>query len=114
SSDCGRSRRKIRRSRYRFTLGDVWARKLFLALLRRYGLEPFRYAGQRYTTVMVRVPVRFVKETLWPEFTELCATLRGYLDGVTERVVAEVVDRNSSEAAEVAAPRQLASPALDK
>jgi hypothetical protein len=27
---------------YRFTLGDAWARKVFVALLRRYDLKPFR------------------------------------------------------------------------
>lgn len=85
---------------YRFTLGDVWARKVFLALLRRYDLKPYRRRGQRYTTVMVRVPKRFVDETLWPEFEQLSATLRTYLDEITDRVVAGTLHRDSSEAPE--------------
>ena len=89
---------------YRFTLGDVYARKLFLALLRRYDLKPYRRRGQRHTTVMVRVPARFVDETLWPEFQQLSGSLRGYLDEITERVVAEALHRDSSEAAEVDVP----------
>jgi hypothetical protein len=93
---------------YRFSLGDVWARKLFLALLRRYDLRPYRYPGQRYTTVMVKVPKRFVDETLWPEFQQLSATLTGYLDEVTERVVRQAVHQDSSEATEVASPPTLA------
>jgi hypothetical protein len=97
---------------YRFRLGDVWARKLFLSLLRRYDLKPYRYAGQRYTTVMVKVSKRFVDETLWPEFQQLSATLSGYLDEVTERVVREVVHGDSSDAEEVAVPRAL--PARDE
>ena len=28
---------------YRFGLDNVWSRRLFLALLRRYGLRPYRY-----------------------------------------------------------------------
>ncbi|HET6150874.1 MAG TPA: hypothetical protein VFH68_25280 [Polyangia bacterium] len=52
---------------YKFTLSDGWSRKLFMALARRYGLKPFRYRRQRYTTVMVRVSKRFVDRTLWPE-----------------------------------------------
>jgi hypothetical protein len=28
---------------YRFTLADGWSRKLFVALLRRYDLKPYRY-----------------------------------------------------------------------
>lgn len=89
---------------YRFTLADVYARKLFLTLLRRYDLTPYRRRGQRHTTVMVRVPARFVDETLWPEFQQLSATLRGYLDEVTERVIADVLHRDSSEAQEVDLP----------
>lgn len=94
---------------YRFRLGDVWARKVFLSLLRRYDLKPYRYPGQRHTTVMVRVPKRFVDETLWPEFQQLAETLKGYLDEITERVVGEVLHGDSSEAEEVAAPRALAA-----
>jgi hypothetical protein len=40
---------------YRFTVADGWSRKLFLALLRRYGVKPYRYRNQRRTTVMARV-----------------------------------------------------------
>ena len=98
---------------YRFRLGDVWARKLFVSLLRRYDLRPYRYSGQRYTTVMVRVPKRFVDETLWPEFQQLSATLRVYIDEITERVVREVLHGDSSEAEEVATPRALAAPDFD-
>src|SRR5258708_33328364 len=51
---------------YKFTFADSWSRKLFMALARRYGLRPFRYRGQRYTTLMIKVPKRFVDGTLWP------------------------------------------------
>src|SRR5580704_2405661 len=47
-----------------FTLPDLWQRRLFSALCRRYGLEPFRYKRQRYTTVVVRAPKTFVNRTL--------------------------------------------------
>jgi hypothetical protein len=92
---------------HRFKLTDVWARRLLLALLRRYDLDPYRYSGQRHTTVMVRAPRRFVQETLWPEYTELHDTLHRYLHDVTERVIAQVVRADTSDAAEVAEPRGL-------
>lgn len=82
---------------YRFKLNDDWSRKLFIALLRRYGLRPYRYARQRRTTVMARVPRSFVNRTLWPEYLELSATLRQYLAEVTERVIAEGVHGDTSE-----------------
>jgi hypothetical protein len=92
---------------YRFTMADMWSRKVFVALLRRYGIQPFRYTGQRYTTVMARVTKRFVDETLWPEFQEISKNLQDFLSEVTDRVIREVIHQDSSEAEVVEAPRQL-------
>jgi hypothetical protein len=61
-------------------LPDTWSRKLFLSLLRRYDPKPYRYRGQRRTTVMVKGPKPFVHETLWPEYQQLDAALRTYLE----------------------------------
>jgi hypothetical protein len=52
----------------RFSLPDRWQRRLFTALCRRYGVEPYRYRGQRYSSLMVRVPRSFIDSVLWPEF----------------------------------------------
>jgi hypothetical protein len=91
---------------YRFTLADAWSRKLFIAILRRYEIRPFRYRGQRQTTVMARVSKTFVDETLWPEFEQLSDVLRKHLETITDRVIAEVLDVHDggAEAQEVAAP----------
>ena len=94
---------------FRFTLADVWSRKVFLALLRRYDLKPYRYRGQRRTTVMVKAPKPFVLETLWPEYQQLNGALRTYLDGVTDRIIADVIHGDSSEAAEVSEMPKLAA-----
>jgi hypothetical protein len=91
---------------YQFSLSDEWQRRLFVALLRRYGLKPYRYRGQRRTTVMVRVPERFVKETLWPQFQQLSTTLRGWLEEVAERIIREVLQAEGGGVEErVASPR---------
>jgi hypothetical protein len=82
---------------YKFTLGDAWSRKLFLALARRYGLRPYRRSGQRTTTVLVRVPRRFVQETLWPEFVELESALREALDRASDEVIAQVFEQRAAE-----------------
>lgn len=84
-----------------FSLADQWSRSLFLALCRRYGLEPYRLYRQRLTTVMLRVPRGFVDEVLWPEFQELNKALMQYLNEVTIRVIRDEVHRDTSEAAEV-------------
>ena len=84
----------------RFTLPDQWQRRLFAALCRRFGLEPNRYKGQRYTTVVVRAPRSFVDRTLWPEYLELREALDEYLNQATERIIREEVYRNAGEATE--------------
>jgi hypothetical protein len=84
----------------RFTLPDLWQRRLFAALCRRYGLEPYRYIRQRYTTLMVRVPRSFVDRTLWPEYLQLQRALDEYLNEATERIIREEVYRDTREAPE--------------
>jgi hypothetical protein len=83
---------------FKFTMGDHWSRRLFMALARRYGLKPYRYRRQRHTTVMLRVPRRFVDDTLWPEFVELDSVLRETLERATEQVLKNVFEQESSEA----------------
>jgi len=92
---------------YRFSMGDVWSRKVFVALLRRYGIKPYRYSRQRRTTVMARVSKRFVDETLWPEFKEISETLQEYLTDVTDRVISRVIHKDSTEADVVQEPKRL-------
>lgn len=90
-----------------YSLPDPWERMLFVALCRRYGLEPFRLHRQRATTVMVSAPLDFQNTTLWPEFTALADVLARHLRDVTERVIHEAIHGDASEVEEVAEPRKL-------
>jgi hypothetical protein len=83
-----------------FSLPDRWQRRLFAALCRRYGLEPYRYKRQRYTTVMVRAPRSFIDRTLWPEYQEIKGALDEYLNEATERIIREEVFGDAREAPE--------------
>jgi hypothetical protein len=83
-----------------FRLPDRWNRRLFTALCRRYGLNPYRYPRQRYSTVVLRAPASFINNTLWPEFLELKSALDEYLNQATERIIREEVFRVSEEAEE--------------
>jgi len=85
-----------------FAVPDTWSRQLFLALCRRYGITPYRYPRQRRSTVMLRAPRRFVDDVLWPEFKELDADLRAYLEEVTQRLIRDEVFADTSDAPEVA------------
>ena len=76
---------------YRFTLADTWSRSLFIALLRRHGLKPYRYYGQRRTTVMVKVAKTYVDTALWPEFEQFQAVLHEHFATVTARVIGQAL-----------------------
>ena len=83
-----------------FKLVDRWNRRLFTALCRRYGLKPYRYPRQRYSTVTLREPRSFIDNTLWPEFLQIKKALDEYLNEATERIIREEVFGNSDEAEE--------------
>jgi hypothetical protein len=83
-----------------FSMADRWQRRLFIALCRRYGLSPYRYRRQRYTTVLVRAPKSFIHKTLWPEYLELKGALDEYLNEATERIIREEVYGDAGEAPE--------------
>jgi hypothetical protein len=103
-----RIRAKLERSQaaepaieFRFALHDPWGRKLFVALCRRYGLRPYREHRMKRQSVMLKAPRSFVEGVLWPEFQEINAELRCYLDDITEKVIREEVDRDTTEAEEL-------------
>jgi hypothetical protein len=93
---------------FRFTLADQWSCHLFVAVMRRYGIRPYRYRGQRCTTVMARLSPSFVNVTLWPEFLELQSTLAAYFDALTDRVIEQALEVKAGEAEE----QQQAAPQL--
>ena len=76
---------------FRFSLTDAWSRSLFIAVLRRHRLRPYRYHGQRRTTVMVKVVKSYVDATLWPEFLQLQTVLHEHFEAVTKRVIAQAI-----------------------
>jgi hypothetical protein len=92
----------------KFSVPDNWARQLFVALCRRYGISPFRYRRMHRQTVIVKAPRSFVEQVLWPEFQELSAALTAYLADITERLIREEVHGETADAEERDEPRQLA------
>jgi hypothetical protein len=90
-----------RSEEYRFSMDNPWSRKIFVALLRRYGLEPYRYSRQRRNTVMARVPRSFVEETLMPEFKDMNRALFDHLERITDDIISQGISDDTSEAREV-------------
>jgi hypothetical protein len=84
----------------RFSIADQWQRRLFSALCRRYGIIPYRYKRQRFSTLIIRAPRAFVDRTLWPQYLELQTALFTYLNEATERIIREEVFKDADDAAE--------------
>jgi hypothetical protein len=82
----------------KFTLPDPWSARLFIALCRRYGFEPYRYRGQRRTTLMVRAPRLAFDTIVWSQFQALHADLMQYLEDSTDRVIREAIYGDVSDA----------------
>jgi hypothetical protein len=90
-----------RSEEYRFSMDNPWSRKIFVALLRRYGIEPYRLSRQRRTTVMARVPRSFVEQTLMPEFEAMNRALIDHLNSITDEILSQEISHDTSEAREV-------------
>ena len=103
----GTASKQERTEEFKFSISDPWSRQLFIALCRRYGIKPFRYARMHRQTVIVRAPASFVRMTLWPEFEELSQALTWHLDEITQKIIREEVHEATQDAEEVSEPRQL-------
>lgn len=90
-----------------YRLPDPWTRKLFIALCRRYGLQPFRERGRRTSTIQVRAPKTFHDGTLWPEFVALSKELETHLTELTDRVIREAIHDDITEAPEAGTTKSL-------
>lgn len=83
---------------YQLSIGDVWSRRLFMALARRYKLSPYRYPRQRHSSIMIKAPKSFIENVLWPEFQQLWQLLSAHLSEVTEQVISQGLGTNGAEA----------------
>jgi hypothetical protein len=92
---------------YSFTVMSLYSKRLLIALLRRYEISPYRYRGQRWSTVRARVPVGFVDRVLWPEYQQLMHALDLHLSTVTDRIIHAVIHKDTSDEKEVVGPKQL-------
>ena len=75
---------------YTITMGDMWQKKLFVALCRKYNLKTYRYHRQKYTTTMVRVSKPFIDNVVWPEYLKFSEILEKLVDDVTAGIISKI------------------------
>lgn len=87
----------------RFSMPDSFCEIIFMVLLERYGLQAYRYSGERRTTVMVEAPRRFVAEVLFPIYEEMGQALSMHLSEITRRVLLEALPATPAYSTQAAA-----------
>ena len=96
-----------REQEYCFSIHSAWGRKLFTALAKKLGIEPFRYRGQRRTTRVIRATDAQMN-LLWKQFVDAEQILNRYLDEVTDRVITQSLGTATDDVVEK--PEQQALP----
>ena len=84
-----------------FSFPDDNARRLFVALCRRYGYEPYRRACDTQMTVSIHAAPSVVEGTILRRFHGLDAELRAYLSEVSLKIIREEIHADVSEAWEI-------------
>lgn len=72
-----------------YTQGN-WHKKLLLAICRKYGVNPYRYKRQKYTTVMVKINENFLNKVLWKEYLEYSNHLEKLVEEVTDSIIRKI------------------------
>ena len=77
--------------KFKFSIADPWSQRLFVRLLEKHGLSPYRRPRQRRTTIMVDAKPSFIDGVLWPEFEQVQDLLAAHLNQVADEVIAQVL-----------------------
>lgn len=80
-----------------YSLPDVWAVRLFVALCRKHGVRPYRYPRQRRTTVMVRVQKISFERTIAAEFQAMHRELTSYFGEMVDHLIANVMKADGDD-----------------
>lgn len=89
--------KEIQTSEYALYTPGTWHKKLLLAICRKYGISPYRYKRQKYTTVMVKANEKFVNNVLWKEYLEYSAHLEKLVGEITDNIISKIHKEEDEE-----------------
>ncbi len=81
---------KMQLEEYTLYTPGSWHKKLLLAICRKYGVRPYRYKRQKYTTVMVKINEGFLNDVLWKEYLEYSAHLEKLVGEITDSIIRKI------------------------
>jgi hypothetical protein len=80
-----------------YSLPDVWAVRLFVAICRKHGIKPYRYPRQRRTTVVVRVQQPVFEQTVSAEFQALHRELGSYFQEIVDHLISDAMHSDGND-----------------
>ena len=83
----------------KFSFPGHWSVRLFVAVCRKHGVRPYRYARQRRTTVIVRSPRRHFDRVVWPEFSSLHTELEIYFGETVDHLIHTAMHSDGDDSA---------------
>lgn len=81
----------------KFSLPDRWSMRLFIAICRKHGVRPYRYARQRRTTIMARARPEDFKRVVWSEFCQLHDELERYFEDVSDQLITRAMGSDGND-----------------
>ncbi|MBI4448739.1 hypothetical protein HY641_01795 [Candidatus Woesearchaeota archaeon] len=75
---------------YTIRTNDIWHKKLFVAICHKYGLHPYRYSRQKYTTAMVKISKDFLDGVVWPEYLRYADILENLIEDVATQMISKI------------------------
>jgi hypothetical protein len=95
--DEGAEGRKEPETELQYSLPDVWSVRIFVALCRKHGVQPYRYPRQRRTTVMVRVRQSSFERTVGEEFRTLHREITAYFNETVDHLIADAMHSDGDD-----------------
>ncbi len=82
---------------YTVPLGNLWKKKLFVALCNKHQIRTYRYKRQKYTTTMLRAYPSVVENILWPEFNRYSVMLEELVQEIVNDLISKIHDVKEDE-----------------
>lgn len=82
---------------YTVTSHSTWEKKLFDAICKKNGFNPYRYSRQKYTTTMVRVSKSAMDNVLWPEYSKYTDLLQELVDEIANDLIDRIYTGDKKE-----------------
>lgn len=84
------NRHAFKEQEFSISLGNLWNKRLFMAICQKHGFRTYRYPRQKHTTAMIRVSKPILDEVLWPEFKKFSKLFEEFASEILEDLISKI------------------------